>query len=463
MKLIFDLGRKLISRFIVIFLVLVALIVMAANQQNRAEIDQKQTRLQTAIDNKNQQITAKIAGLKQSERRQRSLKSQISGKTRQLETISNRLEKSRRARLKDKLPPWKVTEYILDSVRLNVERATLAVEYSQLMFSIVDTNKQIAKLTIEKTGLNNQLIVAQTSNLVDYILGHDNPMGLLSHGDWFMLLGLFYALFFGPVTFMAGNYYLFAPLARKARPITINDQQGYKSDAVRYDTPQKEFRLRLEGSDNLVVRSGWYSLNTGGNTRTRFFWDSTNPFASYAMGMVLMTEFRSDGEQVRDIRLAAEEDPNQDILPVHLDNHPGYVVRQGHVVATSGGELVLKRKWRIWDWRSWLFGNIRYVYFTGTGTLYVSGLGCVSVNESSRDNRIKEQHVIGFETLIPFKMLRTETFANYWLNHKPLYDIHFPEQGRFLQQQSFGQKDDKIFRSLMEDILGAIGKLLGLR
>ncbi|MDY6979590.1 MAG: hypothetical protein SV201_06885 [Pseudomonadota bacterium] len=463
MKLIFDLGRKLVSRFIVILLVLIALIVMAANEQNRAEIDQKQIRLQTAIDNKNQQITAKIAGLQKSERRQRSLKSQISGKTRQLETISNRLERSRRARLKDKLPPWKVTEYILDSVRLNVERASLAVEYSQLMFSIVDTNKQIAKLTIEKTGLNNKLIVAQTSNLVDYVLAHESPVGLLTRGNWLLLLGLFYALFFGPVTAKAGNYYLFAPLARKARPISINDQKGSETDTVRYDTPQKEFRLRLEGTGNLVVRPGWYSLNTEGSTRTRFFWDRTKPFASYAMGMVLMTEFSADSEQVRDIRLAAEEDPNQDILPVHLENHPGYVVRQGHVVATSGGELEMKRKWRIWDWRSWLFGNIRYVYFTGTGTLYVSGLGCVSVNESSRDNRIKEQHVIGFETPIPFKMLRTETFANYWLNHKPLYDIHFPEQGRFVQQQSFGQRDDKIFRSLVEDVLGVVGKLLGLR
>jgi hypothetical protein len=58
-------------------------------------------------------------------------------------------------------------------------------------------------------------------------------------------------------------------------------------------------------------------------------------------------------------------------------------------------------------------------------------------------------------------MIRTETFVNYWLNGRSLYDINFLGQGSFLQQQSFGIRDEKIFRSLLEDLLGAIGKILG--
>ena len=55
-------------------------------------------------------------------------------------------------------------------------------------------------------------------------------------------------------------------------------------------------------------------------------------------------------------------------------------------------------------------------------------------------------------------MIRTETFFNYQLNTNPLHDLHFPGQGHIVQQQSFGKRDDKIFRSMIEDIFGAIGR-----
>jgi hypothetical protein len=40
-------------------------------------------------------------------------------------------------------------------------------------------------------------------------------------------------------------------------------------------------------------------------------------------------------------------------------------------------------------------------------------------------------------------------------------DIHSREQGRYLQKQAYGQRDDKVFRSLLEDFTGAVGKLPG--
>ncbi|MGD9385411.1 MAG: AIM24 family protein [Thioalkalispiraceae bacterium] len=461
MKLIYDLAKSLFSRLAVLLLVASALILIEANNQNQTTITKTETRINNAINKIDKQINIKRTALNNKTKRQKTLKEQIAQKTSAIEKYNDSLEKSRNAKLKDKLPPWKVVGYLDKIVKLNVERAPLLIEYSQVMFSIVDINKYIANKTLKKTELNNKLIITQTSNMLDFILQQDSPTDLLTGSDWTILLILFYGMFFGPLTIKAFNYYLFAPLAKKTTPITINPDSQNQDEMIHYDAPQKEFKLQVDQASSLVVKPGWYSLNTEGLTRTRFFWDSANPFACYAMGLVNMTEFESDHDQSREITLASDEDPNQDIQPVHLNNHPGYVVRHGHVVATSGNDLVMKKKWQFWDWKSWLFGNIRYVYFTGTGKIYISGHGKVSTNDTTANSRIKERHVIGFDTRTPFKMLRTETFANYWLNNKPLYDIHFPEHGRFLQQQSFGQRDDKIFRSLLEDILGAIGKLLG--
>ncbi len=461
MKLLVDLFSRLFLRAIILFLAGLALIVMEANKQIEKDIQAETQRITASIEAIDKRINANSGRLAEKGKAKKKLAKEIAGVTREINGINKTLDKNRKAKLRGKLPLKKVAEHLHNLLKLNISRFELSEEYSRIMFSIVDINKELAADTVAKTRLNSELISVQNRKLAEYLLRHDSPTDLLTPGDRLLLLMLFYAFFFGPVTIKTLNYFVFAPLAGKAPPIIINRVEGGSQDRIRYDAPHNEFTLQFGKGGSLVVRPGWYSLNTDGVTRTRFFWKYSEPFASYAMGLVNMIEFKQDDEQARVIKLGCEDDPNQNILPVHLDDHPGYVVRQGHVVATSGNALNMKKQWRILDWKSWLFGNIRYVYFTGTGTLYISGYGQVTANDSTSDSRIKEKHVIGFDTRTPVKMLRTETFSNYWLNRKPLYDIHFPEQGRYLQQQAYGQRDDKVFRSLLEDFTAAVGKLLG--
>jgi len=393
------------------------------------------------------------------------LEGQIRTKTQRINSINNTLKKSRSSSVFSgkKLNPADFSIKVYDLTKLNIERAGYAIEYSQLMFTIVNINKQIAQQAIKKTKLNNQLIIVQSSNYLDLILKQGSPTDLLAHSDWILLATLFYILFFGTLTFKAINFFLIAPIAKRTDPITITPDSNNKNQSIQYDAPQKEFKFELGQDNSLIVKPGWFSLNTDGTTRTRLFWELRNPFASYAMGLVNMTEFVPDKVRAREIKIASEQDPNRDIIPVQLKDHPGYIIKHGHVVATCGKDLHMKKVWGLWDWKNWLFGNLRYVFLTGTGTVYIHGYGSVSTNEADNpDYRIKERHLIGYDSRTAFRMIRTETFINYWLNDIPLYDIQFPGKGSFLQQQSYGQRDDKIFRSVLEDILGAVGKLLGL-
>ena len=463
MKLIFDIARSLFSRFVILFLVAVVLVALDVSEKNEKNI----TLAGKLLKEKEAWILAN------KEKLEAQVKKQSAEQAKYLKAY---------------------TDYRTRQGNLNLELSEIDLEIFTIESQLHWFNKALSfkkkkrlkKLRKERKKITKKIkaLKAPKNSAGGFVLT-DEPMPEQYHEEYLyqlqnqriwnkefvknslvnnhgqLLFILFIGLFFGPVTLKSMNYYLFAPLAKKADSIKISQANNRQDDLVQYGSNQKEILIDVNNADSLFVKPGWFNLNTEGLTRTRVLWDWSNPFVSYALGLVGMTEFVSGDQQTRQVKLASEDDPNQEVISVSLSEHPGYVVKHGHVVAIMGKGLTLKKQWRLLDWKSWLFGNIRYVYFQGTGTLYVYGYGNISTSMASRDSRIKERHIIGFDTRSPFKLVRTETFINYWLYNKSLYDVHFPQQGQFLQQQAFGKKDEKIFRSLLEDVLGAIGKVIG--
>jgi cell division septum initiation protein DivIVA len=452
LKLFLDLAKTFFSRLAILVLAAFVFLAVDAYQSKR-----------DSLENALQQLDENIEKLKKAKAK---LQRQIKDARESIDSIDSKIEwwekphpprYATASQLAAYMAVWTV-QHVKMIKELEDQRQALEKQINELTDKVQSTGDRINRFVDEKI---QALAVAQNRGPLSDIFNREFLLAsVVSHK--YVLMVIFFALFFGRISLKATNFYLLAPLAKKATPITINHNDPAHANEINYGTPQKEIKLAVDKAHSLVVKPGWYSLNTEGNTKTRFFWDWANPFASYAMGLVKMTEFEPDKYQLREVTVASEDDPNHDIIPLYLEDHTGYVVKHGHVVATSGNELVMRKRWRFWDWKSWLFGNIRYVFFTGTGFVYVHGYGSVSTNDNANtNNRIKERHVIGFDTRTSFRMIRTETFVNYWLNNKPLYDINFLGHGSFLQQQSFGRKDEKIFRSLLEDILGAVGKVLG--
>ncbi len=459
MKIIFDFTRKFFSRLIILALIALILIAFEAYKENQADIDKRIAKIDKKINLlkiSNEKISQKIRNL---EIKKNTTLKAVNNKTQEINQIAKELKQNKEKNFGHKLGPVKYSKKLFRLSQLQLKRLPLWIQYTGKMFEIVEATKEMAINNTKIATLEYQQTVIKQSNIIDYIILHN--ITLLKTHHLIILASIFYSLFFGRVTLKAINYYIFAPLARISSPILINDVDNMTESSIRYGTPQKEIVLPIKNNESLVVKPGWYTLSTAGLTRTRFFWKRSKPFSCYAMGLINMTEFRNNNSALREIKIASEINPNHAVIPVHLQDHPGYIVRHNHVVAISGDTLKLEKKWQFWDWRSWLYGNIRYVYFTGTGSIYVHGHGAVSTNDAIANSHIKEWHIIGMDTATPFKMTRADTFINYWLNKKPLYDIHFPKQGRFLQQQSLGIKDEKIFRSLLEDIMVAIGKVLG--
>ena len=436
MKLFFDFSKRLFSRLLVLLLVASVFIVIEAdkNMGNSTEnIIKKIKVVENAISKKEKEIDA--------------LDKQHIEIIKDICKIADKHNKKKDCKSANPVKLAKMFPKWINSKKIPL----------QMIIKL----KEMGKLYRKLGSLNTKLTITQTNNVIDEIFLQQYPTDLLTENQKWVLLLLAFSLFFGALTIKVINYYLFAPLSKKSKPIIINKDHLNNNYHTKYDAPQKEFQLTVDKKHNLVVKPDWYTMNTDGSTKTRFFWDWTNPFASYAVGLVNMTEFKTNDDTDRTVKIASENDPNHRIIPIHLKNHPGYVIRHDHVIAVSGNDITIKKQWRLWDWKSWLYGNLRYVYLTGTGTVYVHGYGNVSANTVTNSSRVKERHIIGFDTTTPFKVIRTETFINYWINNKPLYDIYFLEHGEFLQQQSFVKGSDRIVRSFIEDIFAAAGRFLG--
>jgi len=463
LKLIFDIARSLFSRFVILFLL--ALILVAVDVSEKEE---KNIKLAGELLKKKE-----VWLLASNEKLETQIKEQSAEQAKYLKAYTE--YKTRQGNINLELSEIDLKIFSIES-RLHWFNKPLAFKKKKQLKKLKKERKKVAKkLKNLKPPKNRAGVVELLSEPLpeqyreEYINQLQNESVwskefvinsvVNNHGK--LLFVLFLGLFFGPVTLKSFNFYLFAPLAKKADSIKINKISNHQDELIQYGDTQKEVLVEVQDGQSLFVKPGWFNLNTEGLTRTRLLWDWRNPFVSYALGLVGMTEFVCGNQQTRQVKLASEDDPNQEVISIRLSDHPGYVVKHGHVVATMGDDLKLKKQWRLLDWKSWLFGNVRYVYFQGTGTLYIYGYGNVSTSVASSDSRIKERHIIGFDTRAAFKLVRTETFINYWLYNKPLYDVHFPEQGQFLQQQAFGKKDEKIFRSLLEDVLGSIGKVIG--
>ena len=458
LKLILDLIRITFARLAIVVVVAIAFLVSIADEKVAAEQEEQRALLKQHIitlegeDGRSGQIGSERKKIKDYQKK-------ISANDRKAKPIRDKLD----VKTDGKLDFDDLKFNTLTSSRMKLLTSLIKYEASNVRYlrMIADSNLRLTALNAQLAEKKLQLSIVDQMVVYDYISQQEKPLDLLQRHHWVTLILLVFALFLGPPGLKALNFFVFAPMARKTTPIIINQGQSTEDSNIHYGEPRKELTITFEKGQRMLVKPGWFTLNTDGKTRTRLLWDLSKPFACYAMGLVNLTEFLTDDDQAREIKIALENDFNHDVIAVQLKDHPGYVVRQGHVVATSGEELKMQKKWQLWDWKNWLYGNLRYIYFTGSGTLYIHGHGNISTRSSIVNGRIKERHIIGFDTTTPFKVIRTETFLNYWLHDKPLYDLHFPETGHFVQQQSYGHRDEKIFRSIIEDIFGSIGKFFG--
>lgn len=280
------------------------------------------------------------------------------------------------------------------------------------------------------------------------------------------------AIFGLPVLWKVLWFYVFMPrVITRSAPLRLRPA-GCGEATI--SEARGSLELPLAPGQSLDVRAAWlvgvgdgaHGLRRG----TELFWRLGSPFVSYAAGLFLLTRLTAekpdgdpnDADTPARAVLAPQDDPDMYLCRLDLTDHPGFVIHPRHVVGIMG-DVELTRQWRLFSWHALATRQVRFLMFSGTGTVILTGRGGISAMDAdSTAMKLEEQAVAGFDGRLGYRAVRTETFLPYLLDRTPLVDDTFEGEGLFLRE---GVTGAGVGASPMErgvnSLLTALGKLLG--
>jgi hypothetical protein len=135
-------------------------------------------------------------------------------------------------------------------------------------------------------------------------------------------------------------------------------------------------------------------------------------------------------------------------------------MRPRHVVGVIGTPG-LETRWR-WGLHSLATWQVRYIMFTGTGSLIVQGTGdVVATNPQGRSTRMEQNLVMGFDSRLVVGINRTEVFWPYLWGRTPLVDDEFTGSVPLFWQKSDLDGPKNPIAKVFDAFFSAFGKVLG--
>jgi hypothetical protein len=192
------------------------------------------------------------------------------------------------------------------------------------------------------------------------------------------------------------------------------------------------------------------SSDEGLERRTRFLFDWAIPLTSLSCGLVELVELslRRAGESLT-VTLSDMDDPHNELALVRVPDGGSIVLRPSYIAAVIkplGGTLVVRRRWRLFHWQSWITGQFRFFEFEGPVKLAVVGSRGVraewlrpKADGGHRARRTNQDATIGFTPNLRYRPVRAETFWAYYRDKNPLFDDLFEGEGVFLCQEIVGE------------------------
>ncbi|TXD35224.1 hypothetical protein FRC98_17310 [Lujinxingia vulgaris] len=363
--------------------------------------------------------------------------------------------------------------------RLNASTAELEAH-------LQESNAALAELEASRTAL---LAQARSYQAEEERLRRERWLVLEFQKRWPGLLGLALLIALSPYIRRTLWYFVGLPLLTRARqvqlapPLPASDEDGPEaSPQLRCTSAERTLTLPLSPGERLLARPG-YILSDRQGASTALFFDRRAPNISFISGLTLLT--RLDGTQApentgksdtrtpeietpREVLLGSPHDADAYLMRVDLHDHPGLVFRASRVVAVRG-DIRIEARWRLFNLHAWATSQVRFLIFSGTGSLILEGYGDVSAHTltspSSRAEK-RQPNVLGFDTRLSYSTRRAATFLPYLLDpeREPLVVDLFEGRGTYFFEKNPAARQRH--RSPAEAVAGffldAIRRLLGI-
>ena len=274
---------------------------------------------------------------------------------------------------------------------------------------------------------------------------------------WLAVIALVVLLL--PPVLRTTSYFVLMPLVHRAhRRIRLAGGSANDAGVLRTSEAVRTLTIGLGAGEVLSARSE-HVRPVQGRIRSHLLYDWSSPFISYAAGLSGLSRITGD-ERVTAATLSTPDDPDSYLMRIDFRDHPGLVMRPRHVVGVIGTpELETRWRWGIQSFATW---QVRYILFSGTGSLIIQGHGDVAATSPEGGTTRMEQHlVMGFDSQLSVGVNRTEVFWPYLWGRTPLVDDEFSGQDPFFWQKSSATGPSNPIARVFNTFFSALGKLLG--
>ncbi len=321
-----------------------------------------------------------------------------------------------------------------------------ATEFSQ---QISATQTQLDALEAQRQQLTTQFTELTSE---ETRLKSQSWLLLEIKNRWPKLLIAALLIFFAPYVRRTLWYFVGMPLVSRAKPIQLADPT--LPGTLHAAPGQRTISINIAATKSLRARAGYIQSDQLG-ARTDLFFDWKSPNLSYLSGLVLLTRLEappapettaistetiieSPQQNGREVMLGSPDDADAYLTELRLEDHPGVVLRARNIVAVVG-DIRVHSRWRLTSWHAWATSQIRFLVFSGTGSVILEGYG--DINAQPVDQNATEKRmplVVGFDTRLAYKTRRTATFLPYLIspNREPLVVDVFDGTGTFIYQKN---------------------------
>ncbi len=370
-------------------------------------------------------------------------------------------------------------EQAADQARRHMAAAEQRLEEQTAQFrqEIETTLSGLDDLESRQQALEEELRLIEAE---EALLRAENWLWIELRQRWPYLLVIALLIFMAPYLRRTFWYFVGMPLVSRAAPIELSQSMSPPSadDEVVVSAGESARTLEVDvgAGQRLLARTGYIQSDRQG-AKSELFFDRQAPNLSYLSGLVLLTRLDAQANSVADdstdgalaprkVLLGTPDEPDAYLMRVDLKNHPGVVLRASHVVAVIG-DVKVDSTWRLTNLHAWATSQVRFITFSGTGSLVLEGYGDIQASLLDEQKERKRMTVIvGFDTRLTYRTERSATFLPYLVDpgREPLVVDVFEGTGAVFYEKNPSAR--KRYRSTGEAVAGffldVFRKLLGL-